>query len=126
MDLAIIQTVTEQVPEDSESIAIKKIRKDDIEVGDDVETWGFPLGKDLQDNNKTQAICAKGHIKNSEKFAYGHSANVVSGASGSPVFDSKGNVIGVISHTKGAPGYNYCIKSKFIHYLLKKMESCPL
>ena len=126
VDLAIIQTVTEQVPEDSESIAIKKIRKDDIEVGDDVETWGFPLGKDLQDNNKTQAICAKGHIKNSEKFAYGHSANVVSGASGSPVFDSKGNVIGVISHTKGAPGYNYCIKSKFIHYLLKKMESCPL
>lgn len=133
VDLAIIQTVTEQVPEGSTYVPIKNVRKDEITVGDDVETWGFPGGTDLQVSpsgvefqmKKTQAICAKGHIKNIEKFAYGHSANVVGGASGSPVFDSHGNVIGVISHTKGA-GYNYCIKSKFIHYLLKKMESCPL
>ena len=132
VDIAIFQTLNNKLPEGATYIPISKIDDGNRNVGSHVYTMGFPLIGALQDlnglktalNRTLQAVGAGGQInQNNEKCQYGLNAISDHGASGSPVFDSKGRMVG-ISHGgyAGTQGYNFAIKSKYIHRLLKKVR----
>lgn len=132
VDIAIFQTLNNKLPEGATYVPISKIDDGNRNVGSHVYTMGFPLIGALQDlnglktalNRTLQAVGAGGQInQNNEKCQYGLNAISDHGASGSPVFDSRGRMIGIIhGGYAGTQGYNFAIKSKYIHRLLKKVR----
>ena len=60
---------------------------------------------------------------NNDKFTYGFDATSYNGASGSPIFDKKGNVIGIVTaRAVATQGYNFGLKSKYITKLLNSIQ----
>ncbi len=67
-----------------------------------------------------EATFTNGTITNVNKNTYGINAIIAGGASGSPVFDEDGYLIGVMSKTfLGGKEYNQCEKGENIVNLLK-------
>lgn len=88
-------------------------------------TIGFPMATDLQDIEKKtlKAIFSEGYMSNSNNsYDFGHSANATNGASGSPVFNERGKLIGVISSGLGN-GYNFAVRAEYINQLLEQAQS---
>ena len=93
-------------------------------AGAKIYTWGFPMATQLQDvNNKTlEAVFAEGFIRQGNNdYDFGHSATTGSGASGSPVFDEKGHLIGIIFGGFGY-SYEYAIRSEYLCELMEKAK----
>ena len=79
-------------------------KRDSYKPGSKLYTIGFPMATQLQDIEKRtlKAIFAEGHMNNNNNsYDFGHSAHSTNGASGSPVFNNKGQLIGVISSGYG-------------------------
>ena len=100
-----------------------------LQVGTHVYTIGFPSGNDsfLQrtDNEKGLQVIAQGGniIQQDSEFDFGYNAPTTGGASGSPVFNKYGMLIG--EHHAGksqvdTQGYNYGVKAKYVKELLDK------
>ena len=99
-------------------------------VGTHVYTLGFPTGTNyssvLQKENEKTGIQVIGQggtiIQQNSEFDFGHNAPTTGGASGSPIFNDQGMLIGV--HHQGlsrieTQGYNYGVKAKYIKELLE-------
>lgn len=128
-DLVVLQTINGKLPEHAGFVPVDQISIENSPVGSKVYTMGFPMIHILQDVNARpelqkkplQATVAEGVVtQNNDRYEYGYSANAAAGASGSPVFDSHGNLIGIVAsgvtHTQG---YNQCVRAGYIQKLLK-------
>ena len=92
------------------------------EVGNAIFTIGFPHGTNLQDAKSErglQAFCHGGHISmvNSD-YNFNFDATSYHGASGSPIFDNKGFLVGILNSGVEKENINAGIKSKYIKELL--------
>lgn len=132
-DVALIQTVSKRMPT-SECTYVNIVDSIDtsdeaLAVGNHVYTLGFPTGTNyasvLQKENAKSGIQVIGQggtiIQQNSEFDFGHNAPTTGGASGSPIFDSHGKLIGV--HHQGlsrieTQGYNYGVKAKYVQELI--------
>lgn len=132
IDVALLQCKKQgNLPRD-----IKYVNKDllvlsdeDMGVGSHICTMGFPAGVKYQitrenekklDKLKLNLFVQGGIINNeSSEYKFGHNAATKGGASGSPVFNDKGYLIGVHSSGWGdSESYKYAIKAKYVKSLL--------
>ena len=129
-DVALIQTISKRLPtSDCTFINITDsmdVTNEALAVGEHVYTIGFPAGMGLQDNNSEKGIqvyAQGGDItRQDDEFEFSYNAATTGGASGSPVFNKYGMLIGV--HHAGASqaltqGYNYGIKAKYVKELIE-------
>lgn len=122
IDVALLQTVTKRLPHeevtyvDLEQAVIDDV---DIRVGAHILTMGFPLGlsaQDLKSSNGIQQLARGGNItQESTEYSFGFDAASYGGASGSPIFNNKGQLIGVLNAGfSNSQGFNYGIKAKYV------------
>lgn len=93
------------------------------EVGEDIYVLGYPLTSTMGDEIKltTGVISSKTGFQGDVSL-YQISAPIQPGNSGGPLFDKKGNVIGVVSAKHaGAENVGYAVKSMYLRNLI---ESC--
>lgn len=128
-DVAILQTTTRKLPADVTNII--DINNADpspesIVEGKTVFTIGFPYGADV-------ALTSSQELKNQVhggsvtqdrgEYEFGHDAETAGGASGSPIINDRGRLIGVhhagFTGVTGAQGFNRAIKVKYLLDLLK-------
>lgn len=129
IDLSILQTMNNKLPAGSTYVPVDNICTDNVPVGTKLFTMGFPIPDGLQDlgyfeknpNKVLQATGAAGVItQNNDKYVYGFDATSYHGASGSPIFDEYGRLVGVVAAgLSGVQGYNFGVKAKYIKRLLE-------
>ena len=128
-DVALVQTISKRLPTSDCTIVefpdALELSMDAIPVGSHVYTIGFPKVKDafLQreaDSEGIQVIAQGGSINQIFEFDFGHNAATTGGASGSPIFNKYGKLVG-IHHAglsqRGLQGFNYGVKAKYIKEL---------
>lgn len=127
IDLAVIQTLTESLPSGSTYVNLTSIQPK-LAIASEVYSIGFPLSYYIQEtaisnvnaSKKLEATFAKGSITNNNKYNYQFNATTAHGSSGSPVFDSKGHLVGVVSAKFSAhDDFNIFEKAENIEKLLK-------
>lgn len=94
----------------------------DYKNGAHVYTFGYPYGTALQDiqNKQIQTIGVPGSIMNvNNKNTFMVNATVKSGASGSPVFDDRGKLIGIMS-LSDSQGFAVAVRVKYLIDILNK------
>ena len=96
-------------------------------VGEIVRTIGFPKGVQTQDLTSTDGIQVfqhKGEItKKSEQYRFVFDATSSGGASGSPVFNEKGMLVGVLNSGWTDKNITYGIKAKYVKEMLDKYNA---
>ena len=125
-DVAILQLETKKLPDLNCSIVdINQaiINDSDIQVGSHIYTMGFPFGLTLQDLKSPNGIQLLGHggsiTQECTNYSFGFDAASYGGASGSPIFNDKGQLIGVLnSGISKSHGFNYAIKASHVIDLL--------
>jgi len=124
IDIALIQTNSKSLPVGTEIIVdLNTAIIDDsgIVVGNSVFTIGFPKGLTLA--NTSQGISANnqdGKITQIRgDYEFGHNIPIIGGASGSPVFNEYGKLVGVIHRgLVASQGYNMAVKAKHVATLV--------
>ncbi|MBQ8968252.1 MAG: FHA domain-containing protein [Bacteroidaceae bacterium] len=131
-DVALVQTVSMRLPTSKCTYVNVKdsmdISEEALKVGNHLVTMGFPLGMDdtweiiqKRDNEKgIQAVSNGGNITQAaSEYTFGFNAISTHGASGSPIFNEQGMLIGVLnSGNPETQGYNYGVQAKYIQELL--------
>lgn len=131
-DVALLQTVSKSLPTKNCTIVnvtdSMDISEKALSVGEHVYTIGFPGGNDesliqkASSESGIQVVAQGGSIiQQDSEFSFGYNAPTTNGASGSPVFNRHGMLIGVHSEGKSkedTQGYNYGIKAKYIKELI--------
>lgn len=96
-----------------------------IDVGEDIFVLGYPLVQTMGDDVKltTGVISSKSGFQG-DASTYQISAAVQPGNSGGPLFDTKGDLVGIVSakHT-GAENAGYAIKLTNLQALMTKLPS---
>jgi len=127
-DVALVRTKNRSLP--NSLIQVIDINKVDIEeknevynVGKKVYVIGFPLGLKMSFANQTgttntvqiKSTCQEGNINSeADLYKFGVNAQMTHGASGSPVLDEYGHLIGVFnSGFDETQGLNYAILAKY-------------
>lgn len=89
------------------------------EVGDDVFVLGYPLTQTMGDEIKlTNGIISSRTGFQGDVSLYQMSAPIQPGNSGGPMFNSKGNVVGIVcAHHKGTENVGYAIKTSYLKNL---------
>lgn len=128
VDVALIQSDKSELPNKhctyvnvDDSIDISD---DALAVGTAMFTIGFPHGKTIQELDSRlgiQAMCHSGHITmlNSE-YRFTFDATSYHGASGSPIFNEHGYLIGILNSGIEKENINQGVKAKYIRELLDK------
>ncbi len=123
IDLAIIQTNSKSLPAGVNTIVnLEESDVADIKVGRKIFSIGFPEGLNMASTNVgIEANNQSGEISQIRgDVEFGHNVSIRQGASGSPVFNEYGKLIGVMNagfvHTQG---YNMAIKAKYAVELAK-------
>lgn len=130
-DVAILQLETKRLPITNCNIVDMNqavINDSEIRVGSHIYTMGFPFGLSLQDlkTSKGIRILANGGSITQEctEYSFGFNAPSYGGASGSPIFNVKGQLIGVLnSGMANSQGFNYGIKAIHAKELLEQAQS---
>ena len=124
-DVAILQLETMKLPDKSSIVDLNQAVVNDAEitVGSHIYTIGFPFGLSLQDLKSPKGIQLLGHggsiTQESTKYSFGFDAASYGGASGSPIFNEKGQLIGILnSGVSKSQGFNYAIKASHVVDLL--------
>ena len=124
-DVAILQLETKKMPENGSIVDLNQAVVDDSEicVGSHIYTIGFPFGLSLQDLKSPNGIQLLGHggsiTQECTKYSFGFDASAYGGASGSPIFNERGQLIGVLySGVSKSQGFNYAIKASHVIDLL--------
>lgn len=124
-DIALLQTINQQLPNQKCTYLnltdSMDVNNETLEVGRHMYVLGFPAGMKLQDSNDGIQLYANGgnitHYAN--EFQFGFDAAAFNGSSGSPIFNSKGMLIGILdSGASISQGFNRGIKAKYIKELL--------
>lgn len=125
-DVALVQTENGELPRSASYVNVKDsmdVDEEHLVTGREMFVVGFPLGDHsyMQENEMT-AVCNEGKISQTGKeFNFMYNAATASGASGSPVFNSQGYLIGVHYlglSSAGIQGYNQGMKAKYVKELL--------
>ena len=92
------------------------------DVGESVFVLGYPLTQTMGDEIKlTNGIISARTGFQGDAALYQMSAPIQPGNSGGPLFDNKGNIIGiVVAHYKGAENVGYAIKTSYLKKLIEK------
>lgn len=125
IDIAIIQR--NQLPTTDSEITIIDlnqaiINNEDIVVGRTVYTIGFPGGISFTNTKDgIKSVVGSGQVSQSgDEYKFMFNASSWHGASGSPVFNDKGQLVGVAyAGQEATQGYNYAIKAKYAVELAK-------
>lgn len=125
IDVALIRTVKGGLPDGCSYVNPDSICVDEnaLAVGSHIYTMGFPAGMSLQDLEKNQGIQLFGRggsiIQESNNYSFGFDAASYGGASGSPIFNDHGQLVGVLNagFTK-TQGFNFGIKAKYVMDLI--------
>jgi pSer/pThr/pTyr-binding forkhead associated (FHA) protein len=123
IDVAVLQTNSKTLPGGAETIVDLNqavITDDGLAAGASIFTIGFPAGFGLgmteigiQANNQDGKITQmRGDVE------FGHNITIIGGASGSPVFNEYGKLVGIIN-AGYEQGYNLAIKAKYAVDLVK-------
>lgn len=128
-DVAILQLETKKLPDDCKMVNIDHavVKDSDIRVGSHIYTMGFPMGlslQDLQTSKGLRVLANNGNItQECNEYSFGFNAPSYGGASGSPIFNNKGQLIGVLnSGVTATQGFNYGIKAIHVKELLKQTK----
>ncbi len=122
-DLAILRIVDNRFSGyDNIPFAIKSST---AEVGEDVFVLGYPLTATMGDEIKyTNGVISSKTGFQGDISSYQISAPVQPGNSGGPLFDSKGNIIGVVSGKHAdAENVGYAIKASYLQSLIESFSS---
>ncbi len=127
-DLAIIKLAYNS---DLELKAPKYIIKNDAssKVGESIFVLGYPLRASMGDELKiTNGIISSRTGFNGDITSYQFSAPIQPGNSGGPLFDEKGNIIGIVNaKLSGAENVSYAIKSNYLYSLIDLLpEEIPI
>lgn len=98
------------------------------EVGEDIYVLGYPLTSTMGDEIKltTGVISSKTGFQGDVSL-YQISAPIQPGNSGGPLFNKKGNVIGVVSAKHaGAENVGYAIKASYLRNLIESAENTSI
>ena len=98
------------------------------EVGEDVYVLGYPLTATMGDEIKltTGVISSKTGFQG-DIALYQISAPIQPGNSGGPLFDKKGNIIGIVSAKhSGAENVGYAIKASYLKTLVESFSTSSL
>lgn len=121
-DLAIFKVKNNMIPSNITSVPLDKISSNEMGTAKQIYTIGFPKGLEYQKftSEPLQAYFSSGQVSTLHSlYDFGVTAMSYHGASGSPVFDKCGNVVGVIhAGREETQGYNYAIKAKYLQSLL--------
>lgn len=103
------------------------IKSDLSSVGESVFVLGYPLRASMGDEIKlTNGIISSKTGYQGDVSSYQISAPVQPGNSGGPLFDSQGNIIGIINAKHiGAENVSYAIKSRYLLNLVDLMGNPP-
>ena len=98
------------------------------EVGEDIFVLGYPLTSTMGDEIKltTGVVSSKTGFQGDVSL-YQISAPIQPGNSGGPLFDNKGNLVGIVNakHT-GAENVGYAIKTSYLRNLIESSISTPI
>lgn len=102
-----------------------KVKTSISEVGEDVFVLGYPLTSTMGDEIKlTTGIISSKTGFQGDVSLYQISAPIQPGNSGGPLFDSKGNIIGVINAKHlGTENVSYAIKTSYLMNLVESTVS---
>jgi S1-C subfamily serine protease len=103
------------------------IKSASAEVGEDVYVLGYPLSTTMGNELKaTDGIISSKTGFQGDLTSYQVSAPVQPGNSGGPLFDKKGNLIGIISakHLE-AENVSYAVKSSYLINVINALENLP-
>ena len=125
-DVALIQSDKQELPTRSTTFVNVKDSMDisdaALTVGNKMFTVGFPYGLSLYDESAEkgiQAFCHAGNITSAGGNCYFYfDAVATGGASGSPIFNDQGMLIGILNAGVGSKDINCGIKAKYIRELL--------
>lgn len=121
-DLAILKV---EGVSTSTSVIPYSIKTSTSEVGEDIFVLGFPLTSTMGEEIKltTGVVSSKTGFQGDVSL-YQISAPIQPGNSGGPLFDSNGNVIGIVSAKhKGAENVGYAIKASYLRNLMESALS---
>jgi S1-C subfamily serine protease len=124
IDVAVIQTKSPNLPAGATFVDLNTAITDDAEIkeGRWICTMGFPAGFIVgQTSQGLKATNSEGKItQQREYYDFGNDLKIVEGASGSPVFDNHGYLIGVINAGfTVTQSNNMAIKAKYAVELAK-------
>lgn len=117
-DLAILKVNGVTIPSANIPYSIKT---NTAEVGEEIFVLGYPLTATMGDEIKlTTGVVSSRSGFQGDVSLYQISAPIQPGNSGGPLFDSKGNIIGIVSakHT-GAENVGYAIKASYLRNLVE-------
>ncbi len=122
IDVALIQTEKGELPKKARCINPDSIdiSEDALKIGHHMYYLGFPdFSSKPKDESGIQLEAHGGNITHSNlEFLFGFDAASDHGASGSPVFNERGMLIGILNSGFEKQGFNYGIKAKFIKELI--------
>ena len=126
IDVALIRTTNGKLPEGCTYVHSDSILAGDntLAVGTHIYTMGFPGGISFQDlksnDDKIRLISHGGSITQApDQYKFGHDASSYGGASGSPIFNEYGKLIGVLNAGHmNTQGFNYGIKAIYAKELI--------
>lgn len=126
-DVALLQTEKGSLPKNARYLNVTDsidINEQSLTVGSHMYTLGFPTGTALQDASSEkglQVLAHGGSITQADtEYLFGFDAASYHGASGSPIFNEHGMLIGILSKgVEVSQGFNYAVKAKYIDKILK-------
>lgn len=124
VDLGYFQLVTGKLPEGSSFIPEKKIsKKSSLKVGENIIAIGFPQGSSYQKdliNKEIQTMTTSGTVTRVEdEITFNFDTAITNGSSGSPMFNSHGELVGIASNGYDFKGGNF---NGGVHaYLIEKL-----
>lgn len=121
-DVALLQSIKKRLPDSDSSSYVNLeeavIADSEIKVGEHIYTMGYPFGlkaQDLNSSNGIQLLAHGGNItQETGEYSFGFDADSYGGASGSPIFNSKGQLVGILNAGFiQSQGFNYGIKAVY-------------
>ena len=122
IDLAILEVKGVVIPSANIPYSVKTTN---AEVGEEVFVLGYPMTSTMGEEIKlTTGVVSSRSGFQGDVSLYQTTAPIQPGNSGGPLFDSKGNIIGIVSAKhRGAENVGYAIKASYLRNLLESSIS---
>ena len=104
------------------------IKTSQVDVGEEIFVLGYPLTGTMGDEIKlTTGVVSSRTGFQGDVSLYQISAPIQPGNSGGPLFDYKGNLVGIVSAKhSGAENVGYAIKASYLRNLIESYMSTPI